>query len=120
MTAGADVASRAAAENQLTSALRSLFAIAEAYPDLKASQNFALLQEELASTENRLAFARQHYNDATMAFNTARDSLPAVAFAGLLGFGHADHLVLDNPAAQDAPVIDFSGNSSRGDLPQLP
>jgi len=120
LSSATDVPSRAAAENQLTSALRSLFAVVEAYPDLKATQNFASLQEEVASTENRIAFARQHYNDATMEYNTARDSLPAILVADALGFGRADHLLLDDPAAQEAPAIDFSDDMSRGDRPQLP
>ena len=66
--------------------MRSLFAVAEAYPDLRANENMLALQEELASTENRIAFARQFYNDAVMEYNTAQQTFPAVLFAAGLGF----------------------------------
>src|SRR5690606_10558156 len=80
------VAQQAAAENMLTGALRQLFAVAEAYPDLKANQNFAALQEELTSTENKIGFARQHYNNTVENYNTRIQSFPAVLVAGMLGF----------------------------------
>src|SRR5947207_6321401 len=70
ISAGGDVAARAGAENALTQSLRSLFAVAESYPDLKANQNMLALQEELVSTENRVGFARQFYNDSVMEYNT--------------------------------------------------
>lgn len=74
------------AEGELSSALARLLAVAEAYPELKANQNFLALQEELTSTENRVAFARQAYNDSVLTFNTAVKIFPAVLIAGLLGF----------------------------------
>ena len=77
-------------QNQLTGALRSLFAVSENYPELKANQNFLALQEELASTENKIAFARQFYNDSVNTYNTRRQSFPAVLAAASLGFGPMD------------------------------
>ena len=74
------------AENQLTQTLRSLFAVAEAYPDLKANQNFLLLQEELAGTEGKIAFARQHYNDVVNVYNATIKSVPANLIANSGGF----------------------------------
>ncbi|MGC8743124.1 MAG: LemA family protein [Verrucomicrobiia bacterium] len=74
------------AEGELSSALARLLAVVEAYPNLKADQNFRMLQEELTSTENRVAFARQAYNDSVLEFNTAVQTFPAVIFAGILGF----------------------------------
>lgn len=80
------VEGQAQAENQLTQTLRSLFAVAENYPDLKANQNFLLLQEELSGTESKIAFARQFYNDSVYRFNTAIQSFPGNIIAGPLGF----------------------------------
>ena len=77
---------QAEAENVLTAALRSLFAVAEAYPDLKANQNFLSLQDELATTENRIAYSRQYYNDSVQSYNTAIQSVPANFIAGMFGF----------------------------------
>ncbi len=74
------------AEGELSSALARLLAVVEAYPNLKADQNFRMLQEELTSTENRVAFARQAYNDSVLQLNTAVQSFPAVIFAAMLGF----------------------------------
>lgn len=107
ISAGSDVSRVNAAEQDLSGALRSLFSVAEAYPDLKASQNFALLQEELSSTENRLAFARQHYNDAVMEYNSARESFPAAVIAAPLGFTHADQLRLLDPAQRLPPAVEM-------------
>ncbi len=80
------VAESAAAENQLTQTLKSLFAVVENYPDLKANQNMLQLQEELTSTENRIAFARQHYNDSTMTFNNKIQMFPSNIIAGMFNF----------------------------------
>ncbi len=80
------VAKSAAAENQLTQTLKSLFAVVENYPDLKANQNMLKLQEELTSTENRIAFARQHYNDSTMTFNNKTQMFPSNIIAGMFNF----------------------------------
>lgn len=87
--AGADIATRAVAEMALTGAVNNLLATVERYPDLKASQNFLLLQEQLTSTENRTAFARQHYNETVRQFNTAIAEFPRNIVAGMLGFSQA-------------------------------
>jgi LemA protein len=80
------VAATAAAENQLTGALKSLFAVFESYPDLKANQNVMKLQEELTSTENKIAFARQYYNDSVMRLNNAIETFPSSIFANAFNF----------------------------------
>jgi len=85
-SAGKDPAKKMAAENMLTGALKSLFAVAEAYPDLKANQNFLMLQEELAGTEAKIAYARQFYNDAIMKWNQKVQMFPSNVLAGLFGF----------------------------------
>src|SRR5713226_1748208 len=81
---------QAQAENMLTGALKSLFAVAEAYPDLKANQNFLSLQEELTSTEDRIAYARQFYNDAVFSYNTKIQKFPTVLLAGMFNFAKRD------------------------------
>ena len=81
-----DAAQSAQADNVLTGALKSLFAVAEAYPDLKANQNFLQLQEELTSTEDRIAYARQFYNDSVQTYNNAIQTVPRSLFAGLFHF----------------------------------
>ncbi len=80
------VAEQAQAENQLTQTLKSLFAVAENYPDLKANQNFLLLQEELSGTESKIAYARQFYNDSVYQYDTAIQSFPGNVLAGMFGF----------------------------------
>ncbi|NBP88471.1 MAG: LemA family protein [Planctomycetia bacterium] len=96
------------AEGMLTQSLGRLFALAEAYPDLKANQNMMAIQEELTSTENKVAFARQAFNDAVTAYNTYRESFPPVLFAGTFGFQHASLLEFDDKAAiQVAPKVSF-------------
>jgi LemA protein len=108
IAAGANVEQRSAAENQLTQALRSVFAVAENYPQLRASENMLALQEELSSTENRIAFARQFYNDSVMEYNTARETFPAILVAGPLGFRHEPLFTLDVAAAERAvPQVQF-------------
>ena len=82
-------------------------AVAEAYPDLKANQNMMAVQEELTSTENKVAFARQAFNDAVTVFNTARETFPAVLIAGLLGFKEAMLFEVDDPSARTAPKVNF-------------
>ena len=79
-------AAQAQAENALSGALKNLFAVAESYPELKASENFLNLQGELSDTENRIAYARQYYNDAVMGYNNATQTLPTNIVAGLTGF----------------------------------
>jgi LemA protein len=99
----------ASAESGLTGALRQLFALSEAYPDLKANTNMAQLSEEITSTENKVAFARQAYNDSVMQYNTYRQSFPAVAFAGILGHGtDAQLLDFDDAQITEAPKVSFS------------
>ena len=93
-------------ENQLTQALGRLFAVSEAYPDLKANQNMMQLSEELTSTENRVAFARQGYNDAVMNYNNRREVFPASIIAG--GFAAAEPLAIDDPAKREAPKVTFA------------
>jgi LemA protein len=95
------------AENMLTGALRQLFALSEAYPDLKANQNFSQLQEELASTENRIGFARQHYNNTVENYNTSIASFPAVLVAGMFGFHEEDYFELGDVAQREAPKVKF-------------
>ena len=98
----------AQAEAGLTGVLGKLFALAEAYPDLKANQNMLALQEELTSTENKVAFARQAYNDSVMSYNTNRESFPDNIFAGMFGFSVAEHLQATESAAERAaPKVSF-------------
>jgi LemA protein len=98
----------AGAEGQLTGALGRLFALAEAYPDLKANQNMMQLSEELTSTENKVAFARQAYNDSVMSYNNQREMFPGSIIAGTFSFQPAQLLELDEPAARQAPKVSFT------------
>lgn len=95
------------AEGALTGALGRLFALAEAYPDLKANQTMMQLSEELTSTENRVAFARQAFNDAVMTYNTAREVFPAVLIAGTFQFSAAALLEIEE-SEKTAPRVTFS------------
>jgi len=98
----------AGAEQGLTGALGRLFALSEAYPDLKANQNMAQLTEELTSTENRVSFARQAFNDAVTIYNTYKQTFPPVVMAGMLGFGQdAELLEFDSEAIAEAPKVSF-------------
>jgi LemA protein len=97
-----------AAEGALTGVLGKLFALAEAYPDLKANQNMLALQEELTSTENKVAFSRQGFNDSVMEYNTRRESFPDNIFAGMFGFGPAELLQATESAEErKAPQVKF-------------
>jgi len=98
----------ASAETQLNGTLGRLFALAESYPDLKANQNMLALQEELTSTENKVAFARQAYNDAVMVYNTARESFPSSIVANAGGFAPAQLFELESPAEREAPRVSFN------------
>lgn len=98
------VAEQAQAENMLTGALRSLFAVAEAYPELKANTNFLQLQNELSDTESKIAFSRQFYNDTVQTFNTKIELFPNNLVAGMLGFSHADYFSLDDEPEARKPV----------------
>jgi LemA protein len=95
------------AESQLTATLGRLFALSEAYPDLKANTNMLALQEELTSTENKVSFSRQAYNDAVMLFNNLRESFPTIIIAGLFGFGQADLFEIADVAERQAPKVQF-------------
>ena len=98
----------AQAEGALGGALGRLLAVFEAYPDLKANQSVMVLQEELSSTENKIAFARQAYNDSVMQYNTRRESFPDNVFAGMFGFGAAELLQATESAAErSAPKVSF-------------
>src|SRR5438270_4385603 len=104
------VSEQAQAENMLSGTLKTLFAVAEAYPDLKANQNFMGLQEELKSTENRIGFARQHYNDVVSQYNTALQRFPSNVIGGLFGFKAAEFFKLDVAEAAEvrkAPQVKF-------------
>ena len=97
------------AEGALTSILGRMFALAEAYPDLKANQNMLSLQEELSSTENKVAFSRQAFNDAVMDYNTRRESFPDSVFAGMFNFGPAELLAATESAEErKAPKVSFN------------
>jgi LemA protein len=98
----------AQAEGALGGALGRLLAVFEAYPDLKANQSIMVLQEELSSTENKIAFARQAYNDSVMQYNTRRESFPDNVFAGMFGFGGAELLQATESAGErSAPKVSF-------------
>jgi LemA protein len=99
----------AAAENQLTGALRQLFALSEAYPDLKANTNFQQLQTELADIENKLAAARRFFNNAVQEYNTGIEQFPAALFASSLGFTRKDFFDLAEarPQLEQAPQVKF-------------
>ncbi len=95
------------AESGLNGALGRLMMIAEQYPDLKANQNMLSLQEELTSTENKVAYSRQGYNDAVTSYNTAREVFPTVILAGLFGFKDAELLRVDDPEERKVPSVAF-------------
>ncbi len=97
-----------AADTQLGGALGRLFAVAEAYPDLKANQTMMQLSEELTSTENKVAFARQAYNDAVMTYNNHREVFPASMVAGSFGFQPAQQLDVAKPEMREAPKVSFT------------
>ena len=104
------VASQAGAENMLTQSLGKLFAVAEAYPDLKANTNFMQLQEELTSTENKIGFSRQHYNKTVNQFNEATKVFPSNIVAGMFSFSTMDFFELDESeaaAVKEVPKVQF-------------
>ena len=101
------VQEKAQAENMLTQTLRSLFAVSEKYPDLKANQNVMALQEELTSTENRISFARQFYNDQATRLNTAIETVPTNVIAGAGGFAKVELFQLEDAAEREAPKVSF-------------
>lgn len=101
------MASLGGAETGLAGALSRLMVVAEAYPDLKANQNMMQLTEELTSTENRVAFARQAYNDSVMAYNNRREVFPSNIIAGMFNFVAAALLEITEPAKREAPKVSF-------------
>ena len=108
VSAGAQgVAAQAQAENALSSTLRSLFAVVENYPDLKANQNVLSLQEELTTTENQISFSRQHYNASVLEYNNAIQVFPNVLLAGMFGFTKREFFEAE-PEAANVPNVDLS------------
>ena len=105
-TAGA--AERGRAEGMLEQALGRLFAVAEAYPDLKANQNFLALQEELTSTENKISFARQYYNDSVLQYNNKTQMFPTNIIAGMFGFKQGEFFEVTEAEQREAPKVKFS------------
>jgi LemA protein len=99
-----DVQQRSDAENALTATLRSLFALAEAYPDLKANASFADLQTQLTDTEGKIAYARQFFNDSVMSFNTAIQQFPASLIAGIFGFQERQYFEIEASATEPVTV----------------
>ena len=97
---------QAAADQQITGALRQLFALGEAYPDLKANQNFLALQEELSATEGRVAYARQFYNDSVLTYNNKLQAFPTVFIARAMKFERREYFETDE-AARETPAVDF-------------
>src|SRR3954465_1759155 len=96
------------AESALSGVMGRLFALAEAYPDLKANTTMMTLMEELSSTENRVSFARQAYNDAVMGYNTQRETFPTNMIAGPFNFAPAESFVIEKPEEKEAPKVTFS------------
>jgi len=102
--AAGTVGEQGQAENMLTQSLRSLFAVAENYPQLRASENFKHLQEELSGTESKIAFARQFYNDTVLRYNNARQAFPAVVLANAMGFGPREYFEMEEAAREPVKV----------------
>ena len=101
------VAEQGKAENMLTGALKSLFAVAESYPDLKANQNFLMLQEELAGTEGKIAYARQFYNDTVMKFNTKQQVFPSNIIASMFNFQEKEYFEIEEAEAKEPVKVEF-------------
>ena len=106
-TSASSVADVAAADGALTNALRGLLAVAEAYPDLKASANFLSLQEELSTTENKVSFSRQFYNDTVRALNTAVATVPTNFFAGFAKVDAREFYEVEDPTDRNVPNVKF-------------
>jgi len=107
VTQAGTVKEKADATNMLTNALKSLFAVVENYPELKANQNFLLLQEELSGIESKIAYARQFYNDTVMNFNRTQQLFPSNIVASLFGFTSKDYFEIEEPEKREAPRVDF-------------
>ena len=106
ISASGDPQAQAAADNMMTGALRQIFALSEAYPELKANQNFLALQEELTATEGRVAYARQFYNDTVLNYNNKLQAFPTVIFANMLKFQRREYFEADE-AAREVPKVGF-------------
>ena len=106
-TTATSVADVSAADGMMTQALRGLLAVAEAYPDLKASTNFMSLQEELSTTENKVAFSRQFYNDNVRSLNTAVKTVPTNLFSGIAKVGEREFYEIEDPQSRQAPNVKF-------------
>ena len=104
----AAIKSLGTAETGLAGALSRLMVVAEQYPDLKANQNMMQLSEEITSTENKISFARQAYNDSVMVYNTTRETFPNVIFAGMFGFLPAELFKIEDPTERNAPKVSFT------------
>ena len=107
---GKGVGEQAKAEGRLSGALSRLLAVAEQYPNLKANQNFLALQEELASTENKISFSRQHYNDSVLNYNNKIQVAPSNIIADIFGFKTGEFFEVVAPAEREAPKVSFSKN----------
>lgn len=105
---GSGAAEQGRAEGGLSQALSNFFVVVERYPDLKANENFLALQEELTSTENRISFARQAYNDAVMTMNNRVETFPNNIVAGMFNFAKADFFEIENAAEREVPKVAFS------------
>lgn len=114
MAGGAGPAETAANENMLTQALGRLFAVAEAYPDLKANQNFLALQNELSSTEDRIAAGRRYYNANVRQLNTKVETIPTNIIAGMAHITQEEYFEVQDQAQREAPSVDFSTGGSAG------
>ena len=99
---------QAQAENALTAAIGRLFAVAEAYPELRATENFQQLQTELSETESKIAVSRQIYNDTVLTYDNAIQSVPTNLLAGIFGFESRPYFEIDEPAAREAPRVSFA------------
>ena len=108
ISTGGSVAARSKAETELSSALSRLLAVVENYPDLKANQNFLALQEELASTENKIGFSRQFYNDSVLRLNNQIQMFPSNVVAGMTGFKAEEFFEVSGTAEREAPKVSFS------------
>ncbi len=107
---GAGIADRAKAEGELSGALSRLLAVVENYPDLKANQNFLALQEELTSTENKISFSRQYYNDEVLRYNNKTQMFPSNVIAGMTGFKAGEFFEVKNETEREAVKVSFSSN----------
>ena len=116
---GAGVADRAKAEGELSGALSRLLAVVENYPDLKANQNFLALQEELTSTENKISFSRQAYNDQVLQYNNKTQQFPSNAIAGMTGFKAGEFFEVKNEAEREAVKVSFPGGPSTTSGPTI-